>query len=41
MAKARLSGRWRDTPFFDASTLEPVVPAEILSREERRKATPH
>lgn len=39
MAVARLSGRWRDTPFFDAATLEPVVPPHVISREERAAAT--
>lgn len=38
MITARLSGRWRDTPFFDESGA-PVAPIRVLSREERAAAT--
>ncbi len=30
---ARLSGRWKDTPFFDTATGQPVKVAEVLSQE--------
>jgi hypothetical protein len=30
--RARLSGAWRQTPFFDLTTGEPVVEVEILPR---------
>lgn len=36
--KARLSGSWRKTPFFDAEC-NPVRPANILTKEERHAAT--
>lgn len=39
MLAANLSGRWRQTPFFDASGA-PTAPAHVLSREERAAATP-
>ncbi|MEM7723649.1 MAG: DUF6151 family protein [Pseudomonadota bacterium] len=35
-AKARLSGRWRDTPFFDATTGQPVAEPELLPRDAGR-----
>lgn len=35
MGAARLSGRWRDTPFFDAETGEPVAAVEVLSKDAR------
>lgn len=35
MLAARLSGRWRQTPFFDAATGQPVAEAKVLSKEER------
>ena len=37
MATSRLSGQWRETPFFDADTGQPVAEAEIPSKEERAK----
>ncbi len=40
MIAARLSGRWRNTPFFDVETGEPVRPATILTKEERKKLYP-
>lgn len=35
VALARLSGRWRQTPFFDADTGTPIRPVHVLSAEER------
>lgn len=35
MAAARLSGRWRQTPFFDLSTGSPTAPVHLLTKEER------
>ena len=35
MATSRLSGQWRNTPFFDIETGEPVAKAKILSKDER------
>ncbi len=32
---ARLSGRWKQTPFFDLETLEPVRPVQIVDRAKR------
>ena len=40
MAAARLSGRWKDTPFFDAQTLEPVRPVHVVSPAERKAILP-
>ncbi len=40
MAAARLSGRWRRTPFFDTSTGEPTVRPQILTRQERAALYP-
>ncbi len=38
--KARLSGGYRENPFFKAQTGEPVRPVQVLSLEERRALTP-
>ncbi|MEP2717285.1 DUF6151 family protein [Pseudophaeobacter sp.] len=35
MITARLSGLWRQTPFFDADTGKPVAEPEVLSKEVR------
>ncbi|MFC3615467.1 DUF6151 family protein [Lutimaribacter marinistellae] len=35
MLTARLSGRWRQTPFFDTESGKPRAEAQILSREQR------
>lgn len=35
MARARLSGRWRQTPFFDVETGYPVVKPIVLDRAAR------
>lgn len=40
MAAARMSGRWRQTPFFDPKTALPMVPARVLSRNERAALYP-
>jgi len=37
MATSRMSGRWRQTPFFDVETGLPVAKPEIPSKEERAK----
>lgn len=39
LASARLSGRWRQTPFFDGDGT-PVAAPRILSLDERRAVTP-
>jgi hypothetical protein len=39
MGSAWISGRWRKTPFFDASGT-PMAEARILSKSERAAATP-
>ena len=36
---ARLSGGWKQTPFFDATTLQPVRDVYVLTKEERATAT--
>lgn len=36
MIAARLSGRWKKTPFFDLSTGEPIVPVHLIDKEERK-----
>lgn len=38
--KARLTGGYRDNPFFDGKTGEPVKPVQVLSLEERKALTP-
>ncbi len=35
VAKSRLSGRWKDTPFFDVNTGAPVVSPVILTKDQR------
>jgi Family of unknown function (DUF6151) len=35
MAVARLSGRWKQTPFFDAKTNAPVVEPRVIDKSER------
>lgn len=35
LGAARLSGRWRQTPFFDVDTGKPVVEPKILTKQER------
>jgi len=40
MFSAGLSGRWRQTPFFDADTGKPVAEPTLLSKEERRRLYP-
>jgi uncharacterized protein DUF6151 len=40
MLGARLSGRWRQTPFFDVATGKPVREAVIPSKEDRAKLYP-
>ena len=37
MITSRLSGRWRETPFFNVETGKPVAKAEMPSKEERAK----
>ena len=36
MTGDRLSGRWKNGPFFDSTTLQPIRPVKIVSAEERR-----
>ena len=33
---ARISGRWKDTPFFDVESGTPVVPVTLVSHAERK-----
>lgn len=40
MITARLSGRWKDTPFFDAETGKPVAEPELLSKAQRAALYP-
>jgi hypothetical protein len=40
LVKARLGGGYRDNPFFQAHTDEPVKPVQVLSLEERKALTP-
>ena len=35
MIGKRLSGRWKDTPFFDTATRQPTAPVTLVSKEER------
>ena len=39
MLAANLSGAWRQTPFFDPAG-RPTAPAHVLTRDERKAATP-
>ncbi len=36
MVAARLSGRWKQTPFFDLETGKPIAPVHLIDREERK-----
>jgi hypothetical protein len=40
IAKARLTGGYRDNPFFGTQAGEPVKPVQVLSLEERKALTP-
>ena len=40
MLTARLSGLWRQTPFFNVETGKPVAEPEVLSKEDRAKLYP-
>ncbi|MCG7519020.1 DUF6151 family protein [Ruegeria sp. Ofav3-42] len=40
VAKSRLSGSWKNTPFFDPGTAEPVAKPVILSKAERAALYP-
>ncbi|SFT61470.1 DUF6151 family protein [Sedimentitalea nanhaiensis] len=35
LGAARLSGRWRQTPFFDLKSGEPTAPVRLLTKQER------
>ena len=39
MGAARLSGRWKQTPFFDVETGIPSAPVNVLSADERASVT--
>lgn len=39
MAAARLSGKWRNTPFFDPETGETAAKAQVLTKAERKAIT--
>lgn len=32
---ARLSGKWKKTPFFDVATGEPIAPVHLIDKKER------
>ncbi|SLN57445.1 hypothetical protein TRL7639_03124 [Falsiruegeria litorea R37] len=36
MAASRLSGRWKNTPFFDADSGAPVVEPRVIDKAERK-----
>lgn len=36
MIAARLSGRWKQTPFFDLASGEPIAPVHVIDKEERK-----
>lgn len=36
----RLTGQWKQTPFFEVETLAPVADIYVLSKDERAAATP-
>ncbi|WP_419739965.1 DUF6151 family protein [Ruegeria sp.] len=38
--KSRLSGGWKNTPFFDPESFEPVVTPTVISKEERAALYP-
>lgn len=40
MIASRLSGRWKETPFFDIETGNPSQPAIVLTKEQRRTLYP-
>lgn len=40
MLAARLSGRWKQNPFFDADTGRPVAEPELISKERRAQLYP-
>ncbi|WP_027259397.1 DUF6151 family protein [Leisingera aquimarina] len=40
MITSRLSGRWRETPFFATQTGKPVAEPELLSKDQRAKLSP-
>lgn len=37
---ARVTGKWRETPFFDGPPWKPVAEPKVLSKEERNAARP-
>ncbi|MFL4471948.1 DUF6151 family protein [Tateyamaria armeniaca] len=37
---ARITGTWKNTPFFDPDTLEPTSEIYVLTKDERAAATP-
>lgn len=34
--RARLTGKWRQTPLYDTGTLKPIKQAELISKEAKR-----
>ncbi len=40
MIASRLSGRWKETPFFDAVTGRPVAEPELISKSRRAALYP-
>ncbi|WP_171236787.1 DUF6151 family protein [Ruegeria sp. HKCCA6837] len=40
VAISRLSGRWKNTPFFDKKTSEPVATPVVISKDERAALYP-
>lgn len=39
VAAARVTGRWKDTPFFDTDTLKPVSAVHVVPKAERAEIT--
>ncbi|WP_121063958.1 DUF6151 family protein [Chachezhania antarctica] len=40
LAAVRLSGRWKDTPLFDAATRKPLATPRLLTKDERATLYP-
>lgn len=34
---ARLSGKYKETPFFDMATMQPIAEPQVISKEERQR----
>lgn len=38
--KRRITGKWRETPFFDTETLKTIAPVKLYSWDEKKAALP-